>query len=60
VGYLAQDIYKTLFVGLAGTLVTFLVVVPPWPFYNSKPLPWLPAQSRAGAVQVEVDGKKVS
>lgn len=43
-GFITQDIYKTLYLGLGGTAVTFLVVVPQWPFYNQKPEPWLPAR----------------
>jgi signal peptidase complex subunit 1 len=47
--------------------LTFLLVVPQWPFYNKKPEPWLPARvPKAGArnvdlggVQIEVDGKRV-
>ncbi|KAK6834805.1 microsomal signal peptidase 12 kDa subunit [Apiospora arundinis] len=37
VGYLLQDIALALKLGLAGTVVTFLVVVPPWPFFNRNP-----------------------
>lgn len=29
--------------GLAGAALTFLAVVPPWPFYNKNPQLWLPA-----------------
>ncbi|GAO19621.1 hypothetical protein UVI_02022540 [Ustilaginoidea virens] len=43
IGYQLQDIQKTVYIGLAGTALTFLVVVPPWPFYKSKPIKWLPA-----------------
>lgn len=68
IGFTAQDIYKTLYIGLSGTAFTFLLVVPQWPFYNKKPEPWLPARvQKAGAgrnvdlggVQIEVDGKRV-
>lgn len=66
IGFTTQDIYKTLYVGLSGTALTFLLVVPQWPFYNRKPEPWLPARVQRGpnvnlgGVQIEVDGKKVS
>lgn len=68
IGFTTQDIYKTLYIGLGGTALTFLLVVPQWPFYNKKPENWLPARvpkaSAArnvdlGGVQIEVDGKRV-
>lgn len=34
-----------MYVGLGGTALTFLLVVPPWPFYNKNPVKWLPAGS---------------
>ncbi|VUC26480.1 unnamed protein product [Clonostachys rosea] len=49
VGYTKQDILLALYIGGAGTLLTFLVVVPPWPFYNRNPVKWLPAGSRAAS-----------
>jgi signal peptidase complex subunit 1 len=64
VGYSTQNIYQTLYVGLGGTALTFLVVVPPWPFFNQAPQPWLPARTGRAAqlqgISVEVDGKRVS
>jgi len=42
-GYMAQDIYLTLGIGLAGVVLTMLVVVPPWPAFNEHPEPWLPS-----------------
>ncbi|KAF7717837.1 Signal peptidase complex subunit [Penicillium ucsense] len=39
-GYIYKDIHLTLWTGLAGTLFTALVVVPPWPFYNRHPEKW--------------------
>lgn len=36
-GFLQQDIHLTMWVGLAGFVVTMLAVVPPWPFYNQNP-----------------------
>ncbi|KAK2785028.1 hypothetical protein FQN52_008750 [Onygenales sp. PD_12] len=65
-GYINQDVHLTLWIGLAGTLLTVLVVVPPWPVYNRHPEPWLIAG--AGGVGVggivvggegEGDGKRV-
>ncbi|KAL1969057.1 hypothetical protein VTN77DRAFT_891 [Rasamsonia byssochlamydoides] len=62
VGYIQQDIYLTLWIGLAGTLLTALVVVPPWPFYNQHPEKWLnPATGgrSSGVPDIVVDGVKV-
>lgn len=42
VGYFLQDIKLAVFIALGGTALTFVVVVPPWPFYNKHPLNWLP------------------
>lgn len=50
VGYMTQDIVLAIKIGLAGTLLTFLVVVPPWPFFNKNPVKWLPAGSGLGAI----------
>ena len=45
IGYFYQDIQKAVFIGLGGTALTFLLVVPPWPFYKKNPVKWLPAGS---------------
>ncbi|KAJ9628510.1 hypothetical protein H2203_002410 [Taxawa tesnikishii (nom. ined.)] len=37
IGYVTQNIHNTLWIGLGGTAFTFLVVVPPWPFFNRNP-----------------------
>jgi len=58
-GYLAQDIRLTLYVGLVGTALTFVAVVPPWPFYNKNPEAWLPPHSATSGYNIEVDGHKV-
>jgi len=42
VGYVKQDIKLALALGLIGTALTFLLVVPPWPFFNTHPVKWLP------------------
>ena len=58
-GFFNQNIYHTLYVGLGGTALTFLVVVPPWPIFNQNPPPWLPAKTGNAAlthgIQVNVD-----
>lgn len=59
---MAQDIKLSLYIGLAGTLITFLAIVPPWPFYNKNPEPWLPARnsnSFTSGMNIQVDGQKV-
>jgi len=43
VGFVLGDLKYTVYVGLAGTALTFLIVVPPWPFFNKHPARWLPA-----------------
>jgi signal peptidase complex subunit 1 len=59
VGYFTQDIRLSLYVGLAGTALTFLAVVPPWPFYNKNPEGWLPASNATQGYSIDVDGQKV-
>jgi len=59
-GYIYQDIYLTLWVGLAGTLLTALVVIPPWPFYNTNPERWyVPDEKKGNTYGIVVDGVKV-
>jgi len=68
-GFITQNIYNTLYVGLGGTALTFLVVVPPWPFFNTTPQPWLPARTGRAelaaqlqgvqGIRVSVDGKRI-
>lgn len=62
-GFFTQDIYNTVYIGLAGTFLTFLVTIPPWPVYNKNPLPFLPARTGPMAglqgIDIEVDGKRV-
>ena len=62
-GFILQNIYVTLWVGLGGALLAFLAVVPPYPFYNSSPERWLPgknANAGIAGVGIEVDGKKIN
>ncbi|KAI1781474.1 SPC12-domain-containing protein [Hypoxylon cercidicola] len=42
VGFLLQDIALALKIGLGGTALAFLLIVPPWPFFNKHPVKWLP------------------
>lgn len=60
-GYVQQDIYLALWVGLGGTLLTMLAVVPPWPFYNQHPQRWLPSGRATGGLPqggIVIGGKK--
>ncbi|KAM7199831.1 Microsomal signal peptidase 12 kDa subunit (SPC12) domain containing protein [Rhypophila sp. PSN 637] len=49
VGYILQDIKLALLIALGGTALTFVVVIPPWPFYNRNPVKWLPVGGGAAA-----------
>ncbi|EAW12487.1 signal peptidase complex subunit 1 [Aspergillus clavatus NRRL 1] len=61
IGYIYQDIHLTLWIGLAGTLLTALVVIPPWPVYNKHPEKWLvPSLGNSGGPGIVVDGVKVA
>ncbi|KAK4978468.1 hypothetical protein LTR66_005856 [Elasticomyces elasticus] len=61
VGYITSNVYWTLYVGLGGTVITFLIVVPPWPIYNENPVQWLPAKGRGSAdYDIVVDGQRVT
>lgn len=61
VGYILKDIHVTLWVGLAGTLLAFLLVVPPWGVYKRAPVQWLKAERDGMAgIGIVVDGKKVN
>ena len=62
-GFILQNIYVTLWVGLGGATLAFLVVVPPYPFYNSSPERWLPGKNANAGIAgmgIEVDGKKIN
>ena len=59
-GMIQQDIQVTLWVGLGGAALTFLMVVPPWPAFNESPETWLPAGSAISGSGIEVDGMKIN
>jgi len=60
VGYVKQDIKLALALGLIGTALTFLLVVPPWPFFNTHPVKWLPVGGRQKHTEdIVVDGNIV-
>ena len=63
-GYIKQDVYLSLFVGIGGALITFLAVVPPWPAYNQNPQKWFSPSvsaptvgSKAGTNTIMFDGQ---
>jgi len=58
-GLYTKNIHNSLYTGLAGTALTFIVVVPAWPFFNKHPVRWLPSRGYTGSINVQVDGKKV-
>ncbi|KAI9677637.1 MAG: hypothetical protein M1817_006592 [Caeruleum heppii] len=61
VGFVLQDIFLCLYTSLAGTILTFLIIVPPWPFFNRHPIQWLPRGSSATAkVGIVMDGQKLN
>ena len=69
-----QDIYSTLYIGLGGTALAFVLIVPPWPWFNRHAIPWLPARNPSAVthgnanapdvnlagVRIEVDGKNIA
>ena len=52
---MTQNIKLSVWIGLAGTALTFVAVIPPWPFYNKNPESWLSSHSAAG-ITIDVDG----
>jgi len=61
IGYILSSIHLTLYLGLLGTVITFVLVVPAWGFYNRDPERWLPGSgtSVGGGMGITVDGKRV-
>ncbi|KAL2055159.1 hypothetical protein ABVK25_004497 [Lepraria finkii] len=59
-GFVQQNIYVTLWAGLGGAAIAFLVVVPPYPFYNTTPEKWLPKGSGMAGSVIEIDGKRIN
>ncbi|KAL8967048.1 MAG: hypothetical protein Q9197_005646 [Variospora fuerteventurae] len=59
-GFMQQNIWTTLWIGLGGTALTFLVVVPPYPIYNENPENWLRPNTGIAGAGIEVDGKKIN
>lgn len=60
-GFVSRDVYLTLWVGLAGTLLMALVVIPPWPVYNKHPEKWLvPSGVTAAGPAIIVERSKAA
>jgi len=57
IGFIEQDIYLTMWIGLAGTLLAMFLVVPPWPVYNQHPQPWIGSKTRLPPGGIVVTGK---
>ncbi|EXJ79983.1 hypothetical protein A1O3_08269 [Capronia epimyces CBS 606.96] len=58
VGYMQQDIFLSMWIGLAGTLLAMLLVVPPWPVFNQHPQPWLGSKVSLPRGGIVVSGGK--
>jgi len=59
-GYILQDIKLTLYIGLGGTALAFLLIVPPWSFFRRHPVKWLAVRGNELEPQgIVVDGKVV-
>ncbi|KAG0022892.1 hypothetical protein BGZ81_008343 [Podila clonocystis] len=59
VGLTLQDIRLSMYIFAAGIAVTFLLVVPAWPYLNKNPVHWLPSREKALA-QESSKGKEKS
>jgi signal peptidase complex subunit 1 len=61
VGYISQDITLSLYVGLGGTAIVFLLITPAWPYFNRHPVKWIPvARSHMAPQGITVDGSVVT
>ncbi|QSL65352.1 hypothetical protein MERGE_002662 [Pneumocystis wakefieldiae] len=40
IGFLRQNLIITLFIFVLGIVTSLLVIVPPWPIYNTHPIKW--------------------
>lgn len=59
IGFVLQDIIRTLYIGLGGSALIFLLAVPPWPLYNRHPITWLPVRSFDNQVNSSSIGKVI-
>lgn len=52
-----QDIKLAVYIALGGTAAVFVLVVPPWPFFNRNPVKWLAVGGITPPVNLVVDDK---
>lgn len=41
IGYMHQNFYHTFYVWLVGVIISVIICVPDWPFFNRHPVKWL-------------------
>eukprot|EP00545_Synedropsis_sp_CCMP1620_P006234 CAMPEP_0119018340 /NCGR_PEP_ID=MMETSP1176-20130426/19121_1 /TAXON_ID=265551 /ORGANISM="Synedropsis recta cf, Strain CCMP1620" /LENGTH=77 /DNA_ID=CAMNT_0006972313 /DNA_START=75 /DNA_END=308 /DNA_ORIENTATION=+ len=41
IGYINQDFYQTFYVWLVAVVISVIICVPDWPFFNRHPVKWL-------------------
>ncbi|CCG84419.1 protein of unknown function [Taphrina deformans PYCC 5710] len=46
IGFVAEDVFLTLYLFLGGVFLTFAAIVPPRPFFKAKPVVWLENESK--------------
>ncbi len=51
-GYVLQDIKLAVYIALGGTALTFLAIIPPWPFFNQNPVKWLPLGGASASTSI--------
>lgn len=59
VGYWLQDIKLAVLLALAGSGLTCLLVVPPWPFFNLHPAKWLVVGDKRTTVMMPQEASEV-
>ncbi|KAK7093652.1 signal peptidase complex subunit 1-like [Littorina saxatilis] len=47
-GYVCQQFSQTMYILLAGVLLSCILTLPPWPMYRKNPLPWQKARPETG------------
>ncbi|RKF56088.1 Signal peptidase complex subunit 1, partial [Erysiphe neolycopersici] len=60
IGFVLQDIIRTLYIGLGGSALVFLLTIPPWPFYKRHPITWLPVRAFDNQVNSSSIGKVIT
>jgi len=54
VGFYTQNIQNTLWLGLGGSMLAFVAIVPPWPYMNRAPARWLQKEGVAQGQTISV------